>query len=121
MPGRPWTLLPTPGAEHDTKGMVRPFASVRLPTTGRVQTLFSYVFKKEEKNMKVCPKCGSQMNDTDLFCQTCGMSFGGGAPHENPPSAFPERARRHERHEDLPSVGGEAVFFKGMSCLNHCK
>lgn len=33
--------------------------------------------------MKVCPKCGSQMNDTDLFCQTCGMSFGG-APHENP-------------------------------------
>ncbi len=30
--------------------------------------------------MKVCPKCGSQMNDTDLFCQTCGMSFGGGAP-----------------------------------------
>ena len=34
--------------------------------------------------MKVCPKCGSQMNDTDLFCQTCGMSFGGGAPHENP-------------------------------------
>ena len=34
--------------------------------------------------MKVCPKCGSQMNDTDLFCQNCGMSFGGGAPHENP-------------------------------------
>ena len=38
---------------------------------------------KGEKNMKVCPKCGSQMNDTDLFCQNCGMSFGGGAPHEN--------------------------------------
>ena len=35
---------------------------------------------KGEKNMKVCPKCGSQMNDTDLFCQNCGMSFGGGAP-----------------------------------------
>ncbi len=39
---------------------------------------------KGDPNMKVCPKCGSQMDDTDAFCKTCGMSFGGGAPHENP-------------------------------------
>ena len=62
--------------------------------------------------MKVCPKCGSQMNDADLFCQTCGMSFGGGAPHENPPSAFPERARRHEGHEAPPPQGERPYFSK---------
>lgn len=33
--------------------------------------------------MKVCPKCGSQMNDNDSFCETCGMGFGGDAPHDN--------------------------------------
>lgn len=31
--------------------------------------------------MKVCPKCGAQMNDTDTVCAACGMRFESGAPN----------------------------------------
>ena len=37
--------------------------------------------EKGDMKMKVCPKCGAQMNDTDTVCAACGMRFESGAPN----------------------------------------
>ena len=37
--------------------------------------------EKGDMKMKVCPKCGAQMNDTDTVCAACGMHFESGAPN----------------------------------------
>ena len=42
----------------------------------------------------------------------CGREIPVCAPHENPPSAFPERARRHEGHEAPPPQGERPYFSK---------
>lgn len=36
-----------------------------------------------EKNMKICPNCHAQLDDSSIFCTSCGTQFGAVPPQQN--------------------------------------
>lgn len=51
--------------------------------------------------MKNCPACGAQMQDSDKFCNSCGMQF---APPAAPGYEPPERPQEPEASEQEPEA-----------------
>lgn len=37
----------------------------------------------KEKNMKICPNCHAQLDDSSIFCTSCGTQFGAVPPQQN--------------------------------------
>ena len=57
--------------------------------------------------MKVCPKCGAQMDDAAMFCVQCGASFAG-APAPAPAPAIP--AYDHTAEFEAEDISKHKVY-----------
>ncbi len=60
--------------------------------------------------MKICPKCGAQLEDSAAFCPTCGMQFTAPGVAYNAPYTAPTMPYDHTAEFDAKDVSENKVI-----------